>query len=105
MEGAGGDEQNVVRAHETVARVDGSALYDGQYVALHAFAADVGTVPGFTAGDLVDLVQKNDAARFHALQRGARDLFHVDELGLLFLHQEIGRSEERRVGKECRSRW
>ena len=44
VEGAGGDEQDVVGAHEAVARVDGGAFDDRQDVALHAFAADVGAV-------------------------------------------------------------
>ena len=35
--------------------------------------------------------RKNDSARFHALQRHARHLVHVDELLLLFLHQVIQR--------------
>ncbi len=41
---AGGDEQDVVRADEAVTGVDGGAFDDGQDVALHALAADVGTV-------------------------------------------------------------
>ena len=41
VERSGGDEQNVVGAHETVARVDGGAFHDGQDVALHALAAHV----------------------------------------------------------------
>src|ERR1035438_6837531 len=81
----------MVCAHETIARVDRGALDDGQDVALHALAADVRTMPAFAPGDLIDLVQKNDAARFHPLQRGARHLVHVDEFRLLFLHQIVQR--------------
>ncbi len=91
MERTGGDEQNVIGAHETVARVDRGAFDDRQNVALHAFAADVGAVAGFAAGDFVDLVQENNAAGFHALERHARDLLHIDELLLFFLHQVIER--------------
>ena len=91
VERAGGDEQDVIGAHEAVARVDRGAFHDGQDVALHAFAADVRTVARFAAGDLVDLVQEDDAARLHALQRDARHLVHVDELLLFFLHQVIER--------------
>ena len=91
VERAGGDEQDVIGAHEAVARVDGGAFDDRQNVALHAFAADVRAVAGFAAGDLVDLVQKDDAAALHALQRDARHLVHVDQLLLFFLHQVLER--------------
>ena len=67
VEGAGRDEQNVVGAHHAVLGVDGRALDDRQDVALHAFAAHVGPVPALAAGDLVDLVQEDDAGLFHAL--------------------------------------
>jgi hypothetical protein len=95
VERAGRDEQNMIRAHETVARVHGGAFHDGQNIALHAFAADVGTVPAFAAGDLVDLVQEDDAAALHALQRDARHLIHVDQLLLFFLHQVFERLRPR----------
>ena len=91
VERAGGDEQNVIRAHEAVARVDGGAFDDGQDVALHAFAADVGAVAAFAAGDLVDLVEEDDAAALHALDGDARHLVHVDQLLLFFLNQVIER--------------
>ena len=87
MKGARGDEQDVIGAHEAVARVDRGAFHDRQDVALHAFAADVGTVAAFAAGDFVDFVQKDDAVAFHALERDARHLIHVDQLLLFFLHQ------------------
>ena len=85
VEGAGGHEQNVIGAHEAVTRVDGGAFDDGQDVALHAFAADVGAVAALAAGDLVDLVEEDDAAALDAFQGHARDLVHVDELLLFFL--------------------
>ena len=46
---------------------------------------------GFAAGDLVDFIQKDDAARFHALKRGACHQLHVYQLLLFFLHQVIQR--------------
>ena len=45
----------------------------------------------FASGDLVDLVQEDDAAALHALERDARHLVHVDELLLFFLHQVLHR--------------
>ncbi len=86
---AGGDEQDVIGAHEAVARIDGGAFDDGQDVALHAFAADVGAMAAFAAGDLVDLVEEDDAAALHALDGDAGDLVHVDQLLLFFLHQIV----------------
>src|SRR5579859_1597459 len=61
MERAGGDEQDVVGADEAVAGIDGGAFDDGQDVALYALAADIGAVAGFAPGDLVDLVEEDDA--------------------------------------------
>ena len=81
----------MVGAHETVAGIDGGPFHDRQNVALDAFAADIGAVPAFAPGDLIDLVQEDDAAGLHSLQRHARHLVHVDELLLFFLHQVIGR--------------
>src|ERR1700730_3733718 len=81
----------MIRADEPVAGVDGGSFDNGQDVALHAFAADVGTMASFTAGDLVYFVEKNDAAALHALDGHARNLIHIDELLLLFLDQIIQR--------------
>src|SRR5262249_35905045 len=57
--------------------------------ALHAFARNVGTVPALASGDLVDLVEKDDAALLHALNCRARDLVHIDQLRLFFLDQVL----------------
>ena len=45
----------------------------------------------FTAGDLVDFVKEDDAGIFHAIDGGARDLFHVDQALLFFLNQVLER--------------
>ena len=50
-----------------------------------------GTVSGLAPGDLVDLVEEDDAAGFHPFQGHARHLVHVDEFLFLFLHQVIQR--------------
>ena len=91
VEGAGGHEQDVVGADEAVAGVDGGALDDGQNVALHALAADVGAVAGLAASDLVHFVEEDDAAALDAFQRHPRHLVHVDQLLLLFLDEVIDR--------------
>src|SRR5271165_6490376 len=61
MEGASGDEENVIGAHHPVARVHGRAFDDGQDVALYAFARNVGPVSAFAPCDLVDLIEEDDA--------------------------------------------
>src|SRR5437867_5394545 len=81
----------MIGAHEAVARVDSGALDYGEDVALHALAAHVGAVATLAAGDLVDLIEKDDAAGLHALERDPYHLVHIDELLLLFLHQVIKR--------------
>ena len=85
---AGGDEQDVIGPHHPVLGVDRRAFDDRQDVALHALAADVGAVRALAAGDLVDLVEKDDAGLLDALDRGARDAVHVDQL-LLFFRREV----------------
>ncbi len=62
-------------------------LDDRQDVALHALTADVGSLAPFAAGDLVDLVDEDDARLLHPVDRGARDRLHVDQLLFLFLRQ------------------
>src|SRR5271165_35201 len=61
VERAGGDEQDVIGAHHSVARVHGRAFHDRQNVALHAFARNVRPMAAFAPGDLVDLVEEDDA--------------------------------------------
>ena len=89
VEGSGGDEENVVGADHAVASADGGAFDDGQNVALHAFARNVGPVTALAAGDLVDLVEEDDAVRFDALNGCARDRVHVDQAAFFFLHKVV----------------
>ena len=49
--------------------VHGGTLDDRQNVSLHALPAHIRTVPALAAGDLIDLIQKNNAAGFHSLER------------------------------------
>src|SRR6266852_1066507 len=89
VEGAGGDKQNMVGANHAVAGVHRGAFDDGQNVALHTFAGDIRSVAGFASGDFVDLVDKDDAHLLGALDGGARDLVHVEQLVFLFLNQVL----------------
>ena len=68
---AGGDEQDVIGPHHAVLGVDRGAFDDRQDVALHALAAHVRPVTAFAAGDLVDLVDEDDAGLLDALDGGA----------------------------------
>src|SRR6476661_8321099 len=43
------------------------------------------------AGNLIDIVEENDASVFHAVDRHTRDLVHIDEPLLLFLDQVLER--------------
>src|SRR5262249_58621197 len=61
VERAGRDEEDVVRADDAVLGGDRRALDDRQEVALDALAADVRTVAAFPPGDLVELVEEDDA--------------------------------------------
>src|SRR5260370_23094792 len=89
MESAGGDEQDVVGANHAVTSVDCGAFDDGQNVALHAFAGNIRAVAGLAAGDLIDLVDKNDAHLLGALDGRARDLVHIEQLVLFFLDEVL----------------
>ena len=91
MKRARGDKQNVIGAHHAVARVHRGSFHNGQNVALHAFARNVGPVAAFAPGNLVDLVEEDDAVRLNALHRGAVHLVHVDQAAFFFLHQVVER--------------
>src|ERR1051325_6166536 len=54
-------------------------------------------------GEVVVLDEKG-APRFQLLQQGGREVFAIFDI-LLLEGKALRRSEERRVGKECRSRW
>ncbi len=90
MEGAGRNEENVVGVHDAVLGVDGAALDDGQKVALHALARDVGSAGlAVGRGDLVDLVDEDDAHLLGALLGEADYLLVVHQLGGLLLHEQL----------------
>ena len=83
----GGDEQDVIGSNHAVARVDRGALDDGQNVALHALAGNIGTVAGFAAGHLVNLIDKDDSHLLGALHGHAGDLVHIKKLVFFLLDQ------------------
>ena len=92
MKCAGGDEQDMIGPHIAVARLHRRAFDDRQQVALHALTRHVG--PGALAalaGDLVDLVDEDDAVVFDAVQRLVHHVVHVDQLLQLFVDQDAAR--------------
>src|SRR5690606_20710542 len=90
-EGAGRDEQHVVGAYGALPRGHLRALDDRQQVALYALAADVAAADLVAAGDLVDLVDEDDARLLGAPDRLAADGLAVDERpGLLVLEDAPG---------------
>ncbi len=89
MEGAGGIKR--MWSVRSMRSASGRwCLHDRQNIALHAFAADIRAVPGFAACDLVDLIEKNDAALFDAVESEPGDLFHVHQFLLFFLNDVVG---------------
>src|SRR5687768_6528531 len=91
MEGAARDEKDVIRADHAVLGGDGRALDQGQQVALHALAGDVGALQLSAARDLVDLVDEDDAVLLDRGERLEADLLLVHELGGLLLGDEAQR--------------
>ncbi len=91
VERAGRDEEHVIGLHHAVLGLDVGAFDDRQQIPLHAFARDVGPTAArrpALAGDLVDLVEEDDAELLDAFQRVARDVFMIDQLLQLLLHQD-----------------
>ena len=81
MEGAGGDEQDVVGLDHAQLGVDRAALDQRQQVALHALAGHVGAADVAALGDLVDLVDEHDAVLLDRLQGAGLELLLVDQRG------------------------
>src|SRR5712691_5077089 len=91
VERAGRDEEDMVRADDTVFRRDRRALDDRQQVALHALTGHLGAVSSLAARHLVELVDEHDPGVLDTPHRLAHDLFHVDELLRFFLNEEAAR--------------
>ena len=80
VEGARGDEQDVVRLHRPVLGGDGRPLDQGQEIALHALARDVRPGPIGARGDLVDLVDEHDSGVFGQVDGFGGDRVLVEQL-------------------------
>jgi len=89
MERTRRDEQDMVGLDHTVARVDGRAFHQRQQVALHALTGNITALHATAHGNLVDLVQEDDAVLLDVGERGKLDLLVVDQLAGLFVHQQL----------------
>jgi hypothetical protein len=99
VEGAGGDEQDVVALHRPVLGRDRGALDQRQQVALHALARDIGAAAALAAADLVDLVEEDDAVVLDLADRRLGDRVLVDQLvALLGEQRRIGVLDEHALG-------
>ena len=78
MEGARGDEEDVVGFYGAVLCHNRGTFDDWKEIALDALAGDVGAVLGFGAADFVDFVEEDDAALFDAVDRVAIDFVAID---------------------------
>ena len=79
MEGARGDEQDMVGLHRPVFGGDRGALDQRQQIALDALAADRAAAH-VADRDLVDLVEEDDAVRLGVLERDAVHVVAVEAL-------------------------
>src|SRR5580692_2884723 len=89
MEGARGDEQDVIGLHRAVLGGDRGALDQRQQIALHAFARHVGADAAFARADLVDLVEEHDAVVLDHLDRFLGELIVVEQLVGFLVDQDI----------------
>ena len=89
VEGAGGDEQDVVGLDHAQLGVHRAALDQRQQVALYALAGDVGAAGVGALGDLVDLVDEDDAVLLDRLQGACLELFLVDQAHRLFVADQL----------------
>ena len=87
VEGARGDEQDVVGLDRAVFGADGRTFDQRQQVALHAFAADVAALHVLALGDLVDFIDEDDAVLLAGGDGLGADLVFVDQLAGFFLDE------------------
>src|SRR5690606_29442578 len=85
MEGARGDEQDVIRLHRSVFGRHRRAFNERKEVPLHTLARNTRAQATLARGNLVDLVEKDDAVILRSSQRTADYLVLIEQL-------EIGRA-------------
>ena len=91
MEGAAGDEQDVVGADHAVLGRHRRPFDERQQVALHALARDIGAVRIAARGDLVDLVEEDDAVLLDVAHGVELHFLVIDQLAGLFVDEQLAR--------------
>ena len=91
VEGAAGNEQDVVGLHHAVLGADRRSFDERQQVALDALTRHVGAVTVGAGGDLVDLVEEDDAVLLDHPQRLGFHLLVVHQLGGLLVGKQLHR--------------
>ena len=89
MERPRGNEQDEVRPHHPIARVDRRPFHNRQNVPLHPFARNIGSMPALAPRNLVDLVQEDNARALHPFHCQPRYLIHVDQPAFFLLNQVL----------------
>ena len=102
MKRARRDEEDVIRPDGAVFGLDGRALDDGEQVALHPLARNIGAVVAARGrGDLVHLIEEDDARLFGTRDGFGVHLVGVDDLIALLLSEQLeglGHLHPARVG-------
>ncbi len=88
VEGTGSDEEDVVRPHQPVFRLDVGALHHGEEIPLDALSAHVGSLATLGPRDLVDLVQEDDPGFLGTIHGVGDDVVHVHQALELLLEQD-----------------
>ena len=90
MEGARGDEKNVVRPDRAVFGLDSASLDDGEEIALHPFTGNVRSLMvGRSRRNFIDFIEKHDSRLFCPCDGFGIKFFRVDDLIALFLGENF----------------
>jgi len=88
VEGAGGNEEDLVGVHYALASIDGAAFDDGKEVALDALPRNIGSRFSVADGDFVYFVEEDHAGLLGAFDGFFDDFFGVEEFFGFFFHED-----------------
>ena len=89
MKCSGGDEEDMIRLHHSVFGRHRGPFDNGEEVPLHSFTGDIRSSPRFAAGDLVDLIQKDDSGLLHPLDGQFDHLVHINKALRFLLNENL----------------